>query len=368
MIPQKVLQVLVFSQTPNGKLDRRALVAMPLPKETSVSVASTPSTKCSFLVRLVLRVLKESRGITASPSSSFASVGIDSIGGIFFIRAPSDSLGGVAISPGELYTPGTTVTSFANKLQLRIATERPELLPDLEVFADDKTSSCFVRDLEDSDEVDQEGGISTGRMHFVITSNLRLLQGLRGLLTLMVLCDHFTTLKYDFAILADTSLFVILTGISTALQMRDQQLIEISDYLNFMGHKCIGIFPILWITLLLHIPRLVLQFVYLDPSTSWITIAGCVALNVIAMQTNVPICAKEGPSISTYYASVIFNTFIIYGLLRYLQTRPAVNRIMHRQFTPLIHCALCGSVNLSDAQYRWQICHHTGNTTMSQFL
>ena len=204
-----------------------------------------------------------------------------------------------------------------------------------------------ARILEDSELTSITLQASQSLTHYIIPQKV-LLQGLRGLLTLMVLCDHLTTLKYDFAILADTSLFVVLSGISTALQMRDQHLIEVSDYLNFMGRKCIGIFPILWITLLLHIARLVLQFVYLDPSTPWITIAGCVALNVIAIQTNVPICAKEGPSISTYYASAVFNTFIIYGLLRYLQTRPAVNRIMQYSSCSFLDRAKCSMLFLSE--------------------
>ena len=323
MVPKKVVQVKCFPQTPNGKLDRKALGMIPLPEETDVTAKAISSAAASPLVRLVLHVLKESRGVNASSSSSFASVGIDSIGGIFFIRALSDALGGISISPRELYSPGTTVGSFASKLQLRITNERPELLPVIEASADVKTltmmSSGF--DLEEGKAAGSEEGSeeAVDSLHFAITSNLRLLQGLRGLFTIMVLFDHYTSMRHSAAILADTSLFVILTGFSTALQMREQS-IEAFNFTHFMSGKCIGILPILWLTLMLHVPRWVLQSVYLDPKPRSTTI-GCAILNIVAMETNVPICFMEGPSASVYFASVILNTFLVYALLLWSYSR-----------------------------------------------
>ena len=56
----------------------------------------------------------------------------------------------------------------------------------------------------------------------LVVSNIRIIEGLRGILTFMVLWDHFHTdiKEYNFDIQADTYMFVIISGLTSALQLR----------------------------------------------------------------------------------------------------------------------------------------------------
>jgi hypothetical protein len=73
-------------------------------------------------------VIKQVRGRRPKPSSSFAMIGVDSLGAVMFIKSLSDSLGGVRIEPSKLYAPGVTITSFAEELYQRLLTENPDAL------------------------------------------------------------------------------------------------------------------------------------------------------------------------------------------------------------------------------------------------
>ena len=76
----------------------------------------------------VIEVIAKLRDHRPTANSSFASLGLDSLGSIMFIRALSVSLDGLSISPATLYAPGITIRSFARELTDRLRVENPALL------------------------------------------------------------------------------------------------------------------------------------------------------------------------------------------------------------------------------------------------
>ena len=90
-----------------------------------------------------------------------------------------------------------------------------------------------------------------------------------------VLWDHYhdSSLLSMKIITADVSLFVILTGITTVLQLREPLRYLPKDLLGrspistlspfnwrrYLGTRCIGIFPVLWLSLLVYAPFWYLQ-------------------------------------------------------------------------------------------------------------
>lgn len=49
------------------------------------------------------------RGRRPLLSNSFASIGVDSLGAVMFIKYLSDSLGGLRLEPAKIYAPGVTI-------------------------------------------------------------------------------------------------------------------------------------------------------------------------------------------------------------------------------------------------------------------
>jgi hypothetical protein len=118
-----------FPTTANGKLDRNALPDPPAmaaagrASETAVAEAETGQAKparlslsapvqyLSGLEEHVCRSVEQLRGRRPLPTASFATMGVDSLGAVLFLRLLGDSLGpGVKISPHSLYGQGASST------------------------------------------------------------------------------------------------------------------------------------------------------------------------------------------------------------------------------------------------------------------
>jgi hypothetical protein len=178
-----------------------------------------------------------------------------------------------------------------------------------------------------------------------LTANRLVLDGLRGVFTFLVLYEHFHDFhrdKISSNFVVNTYLFVLISGFTTSLQLRDAPRFETKrnqhDALPtpsggqdtaaaattlqkrqpfglamFMQTRIVGLFPALWIALLLNIPMW--NAVHTKSQHVQVT---CSALYVIGMQSWYrPECAHYGPN-NVLYASIIFNDFIIYAVVRYL--------------------------------------------------
>ena len=142
MVPKFSMFVTSFPQTANGKIDRKALpdppglmvtVAEAVATSTSPSyVVGSAATGSGSVVAHICAVIEKLREIRPRPNFSFASLGLDSLGSIMFVRALSVSLDGMRIDPTALYSPGVTIQSFADQLRVRLTVENPSLLEKIE--------------------------------------------------------------------------------------------------------------------------------------------------------------------------------------------------------------------------------------------
>jgi Phosphopantetheine attachment site len=80
------------------------------------------------MARHICDTIEKLRGRRPAFSSSFASIGVDSLGAVMFIKYLSDSLGGIRIEPSKIYAAGVTIRSFAEALLMRLEREKPEAL------------------------------------------------------------------------------------------------------------------------------------------------------------------------------------------------------------------------------------------------
>jgi len=85
------------------------------------------------------------------------------------------------------------------------------------------------------------------------------LQGLRGLLILWVVAEHFMDRKergkYGWRMAANTFLFVLLSGLSCYCQAQPAASKGKWRWLLFLRSRAIGIFPIYYVAILLCLPR-----------------------------------------------------------------------------------------------------------------
>jgi peptidoglycan/LPS O-acetylase OafA/YrhL len=316
------------------------------------------------LVSHILATVEQTTGIKLLSRASFAAMGVDSLGAVLFIKRLSDSLGGLRIEPKKLYMAGMTIKRFASELQEELLKNNPDVLIKLKC-----AHYASAHDVEQGDA--SKGGLGTLVLHefceeddensdtFVETlgskieedfsfnclaGNRKMFEGLRGLFTFMVLAGHYFrypgTLELEnfcsYCTKGDVFLFVMLTGFSTSLQLRLSPKFGVDDegkrvLLNrepfnwraFLLTRCLGLFPILWIALMLNIPIWYRPDLYSDgmsgpdiSSPSSDTAKVCMALYIIGMQSWYrPKCHYIGPN-STVYASSILNIFIIYSMFR----------------------------------------------------
>ena len=229
----------------------------------------------------------------------------------------------------------------------------------------------------------------------IMSTNRAAIEGIRGVFTFLVLYDHFhnphNAISASFAI--DTYLFIMISGFTTALQLRESPqflkvdassgaeelplnpIVEHLDSSNpmidstkkglrrqlssveedtrslflpastdtstwcsiavkgearveglklksrtsfqigpFILSRCVGLFPILWVALLLNIPPWMNE---IHVSTAVVR-GTCSVLYVIGMQSWWrPTCRFYGPN-NLLYASILLNCFILYSLGRLL--------------------------------------------------
>ena len=328
-----------FPQTANGKLDRKALpdpspedlfdAAPPVEQGNSVpmegdeeeTVQPGGSRSMAYHVCSAMEAVK---GYRPRPCSSFASIGVDSLGAILFVRQLSDSLGGVRISPSDVFGRGVTIASFSEALYRRMLVEKPELLERLHIrFAvlERSVNSDIESGRDGIDTSNDNERQATETFDDRILANLGVLEGMRGGFMLLVLWDHFAGKKPGPALMADTTMFIIMSGFTTALQCRpnrERMKKQLShdgnltawDWKAFVTTRAIGLFPVLWLALFFNAPRWARADVYAGTyhhiKYTPVEEATCAVLYVIAQQGFVrPLCRDLGPN-DVLYASMIW--------------------------------------------------------------
>ena len=312
MVPTFTTIMTEFPQTANGKIDRNALPD-PKPDQIVCNEAGeedgdeTTALVGNTMLAHVCSIMHSVKGVTPRPTSTFGALGVDSLGAAMFVRVLSDSLGGLRINQVKMYRSGVTVKTFADELYERMVTEKPEVLRKLGLVSsasfdverqregDIKISKAkgagnvdYVDDNFDDDD-ESKGGRGEGyesSFAAMIGSNTRLITGIRGAYTLIVLWGHFHP---ETVVLTPTGesvvlLFVILSGFTTALQLRESgggALSRLSnsnkipfyadfDVKTFILNRAIGIFPILWLALVLYLPLWLLEiFPPLEKPPQW---------------------------------------------------------------------------------------------------
>ena len=203
------------------------------------------------------QIFQTVRGRKPNSNATLSAMGVDSLGAIMFIRFLSDSVGGIKITPAEVYSSGVTIKSFSDVLHRRLIKENPAALRKLGLS---DTASAFDAEatslLEDglannnisnnvrgshgesssfTKQRDQGGFDATGNneddyeepdnaaadFDELVAANRSVFEGLRGVFTFMVLYDHFHNplSQMSAGVQADTSLFIIISGVTTALQV-----------------------------------------------------------------------------------------------------------------------------------------------------
>ena len=347
-----------FPQTANGKLDRKALPD-PVVEEQKVEEVQAERVDAAGQMTLyttagdsftmaqhVSDIVHRLRGYRPGPSVSLSSIGIDSLGSILFVRCLSESLGGMRIEVKTVFGTGVTVASLADVLQQRLKKENPSLLTEMGI------EDAVVVDLEGGarkvhggggqvqveavpETMEVEGGLGHSIDEEIMRDN-EFLIGLRGVLTVMVLWDHFHgyhVMKQNQMWFTDTNMFVILSGFTTSLQLRPTRInsagmereggkFTLWNWRSFVFSRFVGVFPCLWLALFLNIPRWVVH----DHLTVHQRTANyhygnsyiCAFLYVIGMQTRFKDrCYHYGPY-DVYYASTIWNCFLTYAAFRIL--------------------------------------------------
>ena len=183
MVPAFVTIVNRFPQTANGKLDRNAL---PDPKQSSKlenqpkDAVGEESEEEYTMFGHVQRIIEQQRGTKVRSSNTFAAIGMDSLGAVLFVRALSDSLGGVPIKTAQIFRAGVTVYSFSEDLYLQILESQPAVLTELNIHPCNQGSSIDkIATVEDSIE-HYEAYLSNH-----LASNIRFFQGVRGAYTII---------------------------------------------------------------------------------------------------------------------------------------------------------------------------------------
>ena len=327
------------------------------------------------MLQHVIAMVYRARGVRPSANSNFVSIGVDSLGAIFFLTLLSESLGGVRIKPQEMFAQGVTLESFSKQLAAKLIVENLSLLQELHITADipnidEKSDAAFdinnvttpgdvvidayndvengcscvntfslsnlrnlqsricgadsasaVQNAQDENAVmsadtqismrkedeeilrikqerDRIGSAWAYESSFedeysnICAANLPMLDGLRCVFTFIVLFDHFwvnTSLELDNRALGSSiSMFLLVTGWGTALILREPEKLrfhtvtrwfkkdtssaaeeQVHGYLvlrrtpfnwkSFLLTRFVGLFPVMWLALLLVTPWWILQ-------------------------------------------------------------------------------------------------------------
>jgi len=184
-----------------------------------------------------------------------------------------------------------------------------------------------------------------------IAANISFFEGMRGIFAFMVMWDHYHSAPTNFAIIVDTTLFFLLSGFTTSLQLRRaveySAVVELNqseslagekimaaseavinekcgvrkvslkprlifDFFSFIGTRLIGLIPLLWFAILLITPQILSLDVNIQKHA-----AECSPLYVTGMQSWTNFCNDQDP-FSEWYVSALLNIFLIYGASRLL--------------------------------------------------
>lgn len=389
MVPRYVIPVDSFPINLNRKIDRKALSEKPIDMyrvnqtEQSESKATDRMEVQQYLGQThtmtdhITDIMHSLRGYRPKPQASLATVGIDSLGAAVFLRTLANSLGGIRFSTSLLLQPEVTVESFASYVYEKVLQDSPQILSELGIERPAPRHSAedaaVLEDFKGDGEHDRPtaaddwmGGTkyqsllhgttdlsnvtaSTSADIFstTILRNRKYIEGFRGVLSLIVLYSHFHGSKVtlnDDVWSAVTSVFVLVSGLTTSLQLRptrlnpshtETDLYKFWDAPYFLISRFMGLFPILWLTLLLYAPRWYYHDIYmlehnseLVEQSSYIDIFGrrnvsadtesfCVAMYIFGLQTYFSVCHSIGPA-EVYYTSIIWNCFLYYSFFRFL--------------------------------------------------
>ena len=180
MVPTYTTIVKSFPKTANGKLDRNALPDPILP--VMPSTPDHPDADIPFdrtMEAHVRRIIQDQRGIVVKPNSTFAAIGMDSLGAVLLVRALTETFGGVRIKPEKIFRSGVTIRSFSDELYAQLLEEHPDVVKSLRIEpnSDIEASDDKLIASEDSDEIYET------MFSEQLASNIRLIQGIRGAYT-----------------------------------------------------------------------------------------------------------------------------------------------------------------------------------------
>eukprot|EP00301_Raphidiophrys_heterophryoidea_P025197 c8404_g1_i1.p1 GENE.c8404_g1_i1~~c8404_g1_i1.p1 ORF type:complete len:1113 (+),score=217.40 c8404_g1_i1:140-3478(+) len=256
MVPPFFVFVDQFPNTPNGKIDRKALQPPVLEASSSSSLppasrtfpetsdlpradgdgangASSTDYDANHLMDHIILHIKQHTGAVVQPDSSLASIGIDSISSVLFVRKLSTSLG-ATIPLATLYQ-AESVRALATAIQ--------PLLKGNSKFA----SSKVHINAANPDEHPYIDKVAEG-----IRNSIPILQGTRGVLILWVLLDHFELISPQTNpknMQNNTEYLILLSGFTAMLQLSPSW-----SWTSFLSSRAWSIFPIYYLSLFLHIP------------------------------------------------------------------------------------------------------------------
>lgn len=145
---------------------------------------------------LVLDIIYKLRGYVPTVSSSFTSIGVDSLVAVMFLRALSDRFGGYRIQASRVYGSGVSIRSFSKQLHEELALTHPEILIALHIPLTYISDNCIT-----SDDNSFEKNVDLANdFDDLLSTNRLFLEGLRGMLTFIVLWDHFHVYIYTYTI------------------------------------------------------------------------------------------------------------------------------------------------------------------------
>lgn len=345
MMPKYTMIVKEFPKTPNGKLDKKAL---PNPRSLLQHVSNEQTEKRSEnetlkiqsfngerpISSIICEAVHQLRGVRPQVGSSLSAFGLDSLGSVMLLRHLSTALQGeISIKMNDLFAVDATIKSIGQLLYSR-ANESVKMKLKLIPERDGDEENVLEEGEEDANNLVHR----TDYFGAVLLSNRRLMDGLRGVFTLMVLFNHWHSSRtyLTSAFNVDTTLFYMISGFTTASQLRILPVIKKEkdgqlstepkpslDLWNFFLIRAVGLYPILWISLLINAPTWQLQDKYQYPNH----VAGlpqeeesavCTFLYMIGMNVWTQTCTRRGPDVR--YASGLIITMMIYALLRFLWT------------------------------------------------
>jgi hypothetical protein len=264
------------------------------------------------------------------PDDSLEILGIDSLASVLLVRSVRSCLApyGKRIGSNDLF--GETLRSFARRhllgLDLTVKEEEYDEVSREDEEEEAKLLSSSSLEIEES--APEDYGI---KLHPPPPppppppKTAKLLLSIRGILTLLVLYEHFHGPERVISPLvsSNTSLFVLLSGFSTALSSS-------SSTSNLLVTRAVGIFPLLWVALLLNAPRWIEEDMIRShglsprghPIVPDVDISPdfylkrdsliCDVLYVLALQCWYrPQCRERGPN-NVIYASILWSVFILY--------------------------------------------------------